>query len=231
MILHGSEFKTRTKTVSYLCWALCLIIGSAPGSVFCGDAERAESVLITIEKAWPTNVVHASDGCVIGLTVPFRFMSQETLNSISTLPDLRQLYLYATSDSLSAAGIAQLRSLNHLTNLTIACARVVPDGVIDELTKLKSLQSLTLSNTGMSSRQFLALTNIVSLQELTIVGSGEFGDKELQSLGTLPDLTTLTLRMTAVMDDWLEGVRHFPAIREVQRLRGSEADRWIRAAP
>ena len=211
----------------------CLAIGAvcSLGSLvsLAASAEgAADGFLRKLDETWPTNVSRASDGTVIGLIVPFDFTNERNLALIGQLSKLAELKLYASSTSLSPRAVADLRSLSHLTNLTIACALVLQDNVLEAVGHLETLRSLTLNSSVPPTREYPVLTNLLRLEELTILGASNFGDKELKLLESLPNLRRLTLGGTGVSDSWPAAVRQFPSLVNAVVTRRGESLRWSR---
>jgi hypothetical protein len=195
-----------------------------------GDSQRA--LLSAIEQELPANVRRQQDGSVSFVELPFRFVTDETLAMLSRMRSLRELRLRFSSknNQLTSRGISDLGRLPHLENLALMCPRSLHAGLLSAVAKLQALTSLTLNRADSSPLEYSSLTNMVQLQELTIIEAPNFGDKEVLYVLGLPNLRRLVLAETSVTDAWLTVARSSRSLTNVivSPRRGSEVVEWSR---
>lgn len=190
------------------------------------SAASHRDIVSTIEQNNPSRVGREVDGTVVRLLVPFEITSDASLAEIVGYTSLTNLSLRFTDDSytnLTATGFNHLRRLPYLYNLDVGCARTIPSDRFASICQLTNVKSLRLNFCEPPASSILLLTNLMRLEQLTILELPVFGDAELQKLHALPSLRRIILRRTSVSREGLKFLPQFPSLTNaiiIQALPG-----------
>ncbi|MDO4576466.1 MAG: nucleoside hydrolase [Planctomycetia bacterium] len=123
-------------------------------------------------------------------------ITDETLkNQVAKLPKLQQLFLAQTA--VTDAGVAAL-PLGQYTRLRLAGTKIT-DATLSGLKNATNLQTLDVSNTGVTSAGVATLAGIATLSDLNLY-STSVDDAACESLGKKTSLTQLNLDDTNITD-------------------------------
>ena len=186
-------------------------------------ATSQSNIISTIERSHPSRVARNADGKVVRLLVPSEITSDASLTAIGEYTSLSDLILRFTDDgytNLTSSGFSQLRRLPHLDNLEVGCARTISEDRFASICQLTNIKSLRLNFCEPPRSSFPVLTNLMRLEQLTILELRGFGDAELHRLRVLPNLRRIVLNRTSVSQDSLKFLPQFPSLTNAIIIQG-----------
>ncbi len=139
-------------------------------------------------------------------------VSEADIALIGRLTDLQKLQIY-NCRTLNSAMVAQLSGLKGLTSLALTNT-IIDDAAVESIVKsFPNLVELDLSsNANMSSSALKLISELVHLQRLTLV-QNRFNELSTRRLSKLPDLRVLDLRGNMEAGDMtLEVVAELPKL-------------------
>lgn len=151
-------------------------------------------------------------------------ITDETLASVATLSQLNEIEL--SRSQITSKGIDHLVQLPNLRRLEIYGAWQLDNSAMESLSRLQSLESLTLQNTSIRRGEWHRLCDLSRLSHLC-VKCREFDDQAARQIAQIPTLNHLQLDTTAITDEGLVALSHQPNLVSLDISGGSITDKGI----
>ncbi|MBP9901065.1 MAG: hypothetical protein KBH45_06365 [Verrucomicrobia bacterium] len=177
--------------------------------------ERNAPILRLIESPSPNHFGFDQHGDLIRIALPQKLNIDSNLALIATCPTVTDVTVWFTKRGnpfLSKSGFDCLRKLPRLEKLEIGCCELIPGEMFASMCELTNLKVLSLNRAEPSDEDYVALTNLVRLEELSIAGAAHFGDPEFKRLNVLRHLRKITLYSPSVSYRCLDAVSGFPSL-------------------
>lgn len=153
-------------------------------------------------------------------------MTDELLSKIGTLPELRE-FDFQLTEGLTPQGLAHLGQMSRLERLCVSRdsdAPLLGDEVIRHVADLRSLRELTIIECGVTGVGAKLLEQMTQLRSLSLSQEGRLTDEALKSIGTMTELTSLSLNSYVGTErlGWMRfsasGIRELRGLRNLRSL-------------
>ena len=135
---------------------------------------------------------------VVSLHLGPNAVHEGNLAMVSRLESLQELRIQAPSRYVTPQVAARISHMTNLTSLGLACAFNLQPGVVDEISKMRGLQSLTLYYARPPANEYASLTNLTALTSFRLVNCTNFTDLDLPLLTNLTKLTNLEITYSSL---------------------------------
>lgn len=168
------------------------------------------------------------DGEVVTVTASGDVVTDEILEKLVDLPELRELHL-EVSKHLTEAGLRHLGRMSTLQKLSLyninTEGAALGDQAIRGMIGLDSLRELSIGECGTTDAGAKLLEQLPQLKSLSLRQEGKLTDEALQSIGKLTRLESLALDSYVATERFgrmqfsAEGVRHLGGLTNLRALR------------
>ena len=166
------------------------------------------------------------DGRVISVTAS-QIIDDALFEKFASLKHLKKLNIEYT-DKLTSSGLAYLRQMKDLEELTVSKVNTsglgLGDAVIQNAIGLKSLKTLNISECGTTDDGAKLLEQMPQLTSLRLYQEGLLTDTALESIGKLSNLVTLSLTTYVATQQYgrmefsARGTAHLARLKKLEEL-------------
>jgi len=192
----------------------CVVVG--------GQSSRGDSLEVSnLVSQIATFAEYDESGKLISMEISSRYHNERNIKLVSEIPSLKELIFRGNSGSnavpLTPAVMGYVTGMTNLTKLSLACfiSNRLKDGVLNEVSKMRQLENLTLFYSEAPKEEYSGLTNLVNLTKLRIICSTNFGDAELQLLTNLTKLRELELEDNSVTSNGTNLLKNLKSLTNV----------------
>lgn len=149
-----------------------------------------------IERRWSAGIERDQLSNVVSVTLPVAWAIDGNLRLLGTSSTLKSLTVsYNTRlHQPTWEGFSMLRSVKGLRSLKVICSEELPAGYLDALTNIVSMEKLTLvAASPRTSESYAILNNVPALQDLEILWPTRFGKDEIRAISGLTQLRRLSI--------------------------------------
>lgn len=174
-------------------------------------------------KITDTTLEHLANVTTLeSLDIGYAQITDVGLDRLTALPNLKELNL--GGNKLTDAGLQSLRQLQGLTSLNLGGSQRTDSGLwsisltesgLDAVITLKELRELRLDETATSARWLEKLKALDKLERLSLQGCKRLGDDAAPLLASLPALSVLDLKGTAMTE---KGIAELKRVKQEVRI-------------
>jgi hypothetical protein len=150
------------------------------------------------------------------------------IRQLAKFKSLEELRLYWCTDYGREDDIHFLEALTNLRRLTLSTTKPVTADFIDAVSKLKNLEFLLLTCSGITRADLNRLNSLTKLAHLEVLGSREFtAEGSALDLSGLKDLRMLSIRVVGLRDADLACLADLPHLRSLS-VDGTFSEQGLR---
>ncbi len=191
-------------------------------SLLAADPKQADIQWITDLGG---TAIRDTQGRVTGVSLRGAWLGDTDLRRLTELPDLSYLDLSLTH--ITDQGMADLKGLRGITELSLYFCEYVTDEGISAIKDWKKLRKLNLHGTKVGDTGLEHISGIASLEVLN-VGSTLMTDVGLERLTMLTKLKELTMGGNELGDAGLQALRQMPGLTylDLSGRQGTDKNVW-----